>query len=315
MEETNMKKIIATVLAMVMALALCTTAFADAPISKTETIPNEPNYVKVVDNAADDGITVAPHYAKTDVDLNTAYDVYVKSGSDYVLATDSMAEKYRAGYKTLNLAPYATAVSATCADAGYKVALYQDKTGSYYAKKADVTAFNDANPNNKIDLTGTTVVFIGAKFENVEAFYTITEAAVKTSAGHILYKTSEVWGKNDVTVYACAICGGKYIVKDSSIHSDDAVDSLAKISYGPFTQPEKASAKAVLNGKGIDVNKAFTPDDPTVLYTVTAGSNATTPSTTKPSPKTFDAGIAMYVGMALTSVAGSAVVIGKKKEF
>ena len=45
---------------------------------------------------------------------------------------------------------------------------------------------------------------------------------------------------------------------------------------------------------------------------------ATTPSTdknTKPSPKTFDAGIAMYVGMALTSVAGSAVVIGKKKEF
>ena len=43
-------------------------------------------------------------------------------------------------------------------------------------------------------------------------------------------------------------------------------------------------------------------------------------TTTKPadgtsSPKTFDAGIAMYVGMALTSVAGSAVVIGKKKEF
>ena len=35
----------------------------------------------------------------------------------------------------------------------------------------------------------------------------------------------------------------------------------------------------------------------------------------EPSPKTFDAGIAMYVGMALTSVAGSAVVIGKKKEF
>ncbi len=312
-----MKKIIATVLAMVMALALCTTAFAADPISKTETIPNETTYVKVVDNVADDGITVAPHYAKTGVDLTTAYDVYVKSGSDYVLATDSMAEKYRAGYKTLNLAPYATAVSATCADAGYKVALYQDKTGAYYAKKADVTAFNDANPNNKIDLTGTTVVFIGAKFENVEAFYTITEAAVKTSAGHILYKTSEVWGKNDVTVYACAICGGKYIVKDSSIHSDDAVDSLAKISYGPFAQPaEKASAKAVLNGKGIDVNKAFTPDAATVMYTLSAGT--TTPSTgttTKPSPKTFDAGIAMYVGMALTSVAGSAVVIGKKKEF
>ena len=33
------------------------------------------------------------------------------------------------------------------------------------------------------------------------------------------------------------------------------------------------------------------------------------------SPKTFDAGVAMYAGMALMSVAGSAVVIGKKKEF
>ena len=46
-------------------------------------------------------------------------------------------------------------------------------------------------------------------------------------------------------------------------------------------------------------------------YYVTSG----TATENKPSPKTFDAGIAMYVGMALTSVAGSAVVIGKKKEF
>ena len=33
------------------------------------------------------------------------------------------------------------------------------------------------------------------------------------------------------------------------------------------------------------------------------------------SAKTFDAGVALYAGMALMSVAGSAVVIGKKKEF
>ena len=46
-------------------------------------------------------------------------------------------------------------------------------------------------------------------------------------------------------------------------------------------------------------------------YYVTNG----TATENKPSPKTIDAGIAMYVGMALTSVAGSAVVIGKKKEF
>ena len=51
-------------------------------------------------------------------------------------------------------------------------------------------------------------------------------------------------------------------------------------------------------------------------YVVVPNGASTTPSTgTNKSPKTFDAGIAMYVGMALTSVAGSAVVIGKKKEF
>ena len=53
-----------------------------------------------------------------------------------------------------------------------------------------------------------------------------------------------------------------------------------------------------------------------IAFTYTPGTAASgNTGSNKPSPKTFDAGIAMYVGMALTSVAGSAVVIGKKKEF
>lgn len=44
-----------------------------------------------------------------------------------------------------------------------------------------------------------------------------------------------------------------------------------------------------------------------------AAAAATTTGVT--SAKTFDAGVAMYAGLALMSVAGSAVVIGKKKEF
>ena len=45
------------------------------------------------------------------------------------------------------------------------------------------------------------------------------------------------------------------------------------------------------------------------------GTADTKPAEGVTSAKTFDAGIAMYVGMSLLSVAGGAVVIGKKKEF
>ena len=57
--------------------------------------------------------------------------------------------------------------------------------------------------------------------------------------------------------------------------------------------------------------------DTVAMYVLTGTATATPAGSTgtTTSPKTFDAGIAMYVGMALTSVAGSAVVIGKKKEF
>ena len=317
-----MKKIIATVLAMVMALALCTTAFADTTPTavtgtnaKTEVITNENTYVKVVDADASTAPIIKDHYAKfADVDtadkLNTAaYEVYVKSGSDYKLADDATAAKYKTGYYTVNLALYAKAASVTCTDDGYKVDLYQDKDSNYYAKKADVDAFNDANPASAITTSGTK--YIGTNFDNAVAYYTLDKAQDVVAAGHALYKTSEVCGKNDAIVYACAICGGKYIVKGSQ-HADDAVSALVKISYAPVA----GDVKTVLNVKGIDVNKAFTPNVSTVMYTLSAGT--TTPSTgttNKPSPKTFDAGIAMYVGMALTSVAGSAVVIGKKKEF
>ena len=45
------------------------------------------------------------------------------------------------------------------------------------------------------------------------------------------------------------------------------------------------------------------------------GKTDTKPADGVTSAKTFDAGVAMYVGMSLLSVAGGAVVIGKKKEF
>ena len=302
-----MKKIIATVLAMVMALALCTTAFATPAVG---------DYVKEPEVTASNTTAGHPAYykkvASVDASGVATYDgeVYVKSGDDYKMVDEVLATKYTQGYYTINVALYANAKAASCSDDGYKVALYQDAAGDYYAKMADVDAYNTANPTSKI--TATTVkVFLGAKFDDAVAYYKLAKDDVKSAGGHALYKTSEVWGKNDVTVYACAVCGGKYVIK-SDVNANDAVESLAKISYGPVTAGD---VKSVLNSKGIlDVTKAYEPSGSVVMYTLSAGK--TTPSTDKnTSPKTFDAGIAMYVGMALTSVAGSAVVIGKKKEF
>ena len=53
--------------------------------------------------------------------------------------------------------------------------------------------------------------------------------------------------------------------------------------------------------------------DNTASNTDSSASTDTKTTDTKGSPKTFDAGIALYVGMALTSAAGVAFV-GKKRE-
>ena len=56
-----------------------------------------------------------------------------------------------------------------------------------------------------------------------------------------------------------------------------------------------------------------TPEQPPRYYYNSTTTTDTKADDTKGSPKTFDAGIALYVGMALTSAAGVAFV-GKKRE-
>ena len=49
-------------------------------------------------------------------------------------------------------------------------------------------------------------------------------------------------------------------------------------------------------------------------YYSPADGSADTTATAKGSPKTFDAGVGVYVGMVVMSVSGSAVVLGKKRK-
>ena len=303
-----MKKIIATVLAMVMALALCTVAFADT--TKVDAVEATSQQMGHDTYWLKDG----KYYADKDCEK-----VYNDAISDMLAA---------GGYYKISLVKYAAAVDATCTEAGYAVDIWNDANGNYYVKKSDVDAANKKGAGLQTDDgsgNNLTVTYIGTSMSDFDGYYTIAvnnhvENAKnygKTAATHVLYETSETFGANKTTVYACALCGAKFVTKAIAGSTDGAtaaeVAKLDKVDYSVDTA-KRNYVNYVLNNKGILTNKAFVPTATETMYKISA--STTTPSTdTNKSPKTFDAGIAMYVGMALTSVAGSAVVIGKKKEF
>ena len=299
-----MKKIIATVLAMVMALALCTTAFA-APVTGYTGYSRGGNKLMADDTNAE-SFSVEAHEAtfnKATGAGNVAY--YTVSNAtaanpgyngDYIKAdkTDFDLQLTKAGASTLYLkhvndgAVYVAKVEAFTKIGDKCGQLDVDADGTYYVNtsKYTFTSNNVTKDAGEVyfmasDATGAVYVLLNGKLVSV------TLADEQTLVGHT-WVAVEKDGK--VVSYKCSDCG--------------TVASIYK-TY--------AAAKA----SGLKNVEAFVNDDGETIYLAyTDGKTDTTkPTDTNMSPKTFDAGIAMYVGMALTSVAGSAVVIGKKKEF
>ena len=274
-----MKKIIATVLAMVMALALCSTAFAapasvDAYVKGTEKGAVLSGVTKLVYTPAkapttnNDGETVAKG--------NVAYYTYTvgSDATDYVVVA-TLGEA--------DLVAYSDA-------AGKNAILYlAEVTPEYYVGKVFT---NFGKKCGQIDFTpvaGTT--YYVAEQKGVDNYYYSSATGTKslmvdgklvavepitftTKVGHTAVPTVK---DGKVTGYTCKTCGAVAIEAPNYLSIPAGADNFTGNWYFP-------------------------------------AAGATTTTTTS-SPKTFDAGIAMYVGMALTSVAGSAVVIGKKKEF
>ena len=295
-----MKKIIATVLAMVMALALCTTAFA-APTALTTKAKafrdtSAQDAVKNLTTEQEITVTYTPATTPTLVDgkqttiCNVAYytvastytgfetyavNKYVAVGSlaeaDLVLYADADAKGVML-YLAKNPAEYAAT--------GTKYTNFGDKCGQYnitpVAGETYYTTNNSALPGLFItDDEGTGSLMVDGKVIKVtQVVANLNDARVK----HIAIPTTDTNGK--VTGYTCSKCGVKAVKAANVASIPDDVFVIEGNWYFPST---------------------------------TASTDTKTDGTT--SPKTFDAGIAMYVGMALTSVAGSAVVIGKKKEF
>ena len=281
-----MKKIIATVLAMVMALALCTTAFAagvtegfikatDAASKDVTPESVQLTYVKNTDPKTTDGKTAYGTYAHYTVTGNT-------TSGDFIVV-NSLAEATHVLYKEVE---------------GKNVVMYLAKvpTGAQYVAGKVYNDFADAC----------------GKYDKPASY-----DATKT------YYTCEVNGTEYLAVadsdngnYLLVVGGKVVVVKDVATETAKVSHvAIPTVKDGKITGYTCSKCKAVAAEAP---NYASIPSgaDTTGLTGNWYWTTSTIPSTDKnTSPKTFDAGIAMYVGMALTSVAGSALVIGKKKEF
>ena len=276
-----MKKIIATVLAMVMALALCTTAFA----ATGDTVEG---YLK--------GTNVGASAVKTTLTYTGNTDPKTTDGKTVAGVYAHYTEATYGDFIVVNSLADATAVLYSD-EACKNVIMYlgQVEVVSYFTGKV----YNDfADVCGKFDKP--------ASYDATKTYYTYedngtTKLAVAAGSSETADKLLTVDGKvvRVVTLAATKVQHTAVpTVKDGKITGY----TCSKCKAVAVEAPNKASIPAGADTTNLTGNWYWT--------------TATTPSTDKnTSPKTFDAGIAMYVGMALTSVAGSAVVIGKKKEF
>ncbi len=277
-----MKKIIATVLAMVMALALCTTAFAaaqqyDAFDAETGATVTEDAYLMYV-KATKTSIAfywLAENESDTfDRATDTMYVKVTKTAdADYVLkyeGKDTVAMYLATVTATSyigNATPY-TDLGKKCGQYNYKAAGYTDSNKFY-------TAVNDDGDNELFVKGGNVNMLVDGKIVGMTKIGADGETLADVVVSHI-------WVLDVPNMTAkCSECGATAKLYEKYAEVPTGADSVKVQGY--FLVADKTPTK---------------PAD-----------------STNKSPKTFDAGIAMYVGMALTSVDGSAVVIGKKKEF
>ena len=287
-----MKKIIATVLAMVMALALCTTAFAaskyvlydedkkSTDIMVTKTDASSKNKTTLYYTYVDEND--ATHYLVPADKSN--YDGYVEG--NYVKevnadeATIDNFISYADGKLVKMTAKSGEKVERNCTTSVFDTDVYFDKDNAAFVKVEDGTGTYNMLYNGVI--------------------LSVDDVTDEIAEG------SHLWIKGD------KVDDGIYNVKCASCGATAVAYETLKLA-GTKTVVKYDQAKGIATAN--DMEKNWEGDLLDSDWYVTTSASTDTKTDGNKSPKTFDAGIAMYVGMALTSVAGSAVVIGKKKEF
>ena len=188
---------------------------------------------------------------------------------------------------------------------------------------SNATINTTGNATGKVGDSRVVVPCSAIVFDSEAAYPALTNtSAISVESGTFTSEAdaiSVVKPEGEGAVERVAVTGGTfssdvdaYVAADKIVQKDGGAYKV--VADGAITSGTYTSQPTVPSGY-----KATKNDDGT--WTVTkisyyyypSTSDTTTSTTTKGSPKTFDAGIALYVGMALTSAAGVAFV-GKKRE-
>ena len=316
-----MKKIVALVLSLVMALSLCNVAFADGYDIEVTKKGEHTKYDELKSVAQTD--TVLPHYegkANGEWFVETADPDVYDSASNFIVTYQRdgkivyllRVEKDDLKVNALKADAVAEHKYVGCGDNNAKAPkdCYKDVKNSNYWIKSDA---DDA----------VAYVTVDGDYDNVVAVRAATvfgkdgnwdRNSEVVPSGHLMvlvkknveYKNSAD-GKivKDVNEYKCYFCNRTFYGSDFPYSTPETADTYSS-----------TFANELVKAKFVNVEDGVILGDVAYYWTTDKDNDTKTDDTNKvPSAKTFDAGVAMYVGMSLLSVAGGAVVIGKKKEF
>ena len=293
-----MKKFVSLVLVLALALSLCTVAFAATAVGvvvASADVEADTEYALVKTGSAHDKVLEYYQIQKTETNPTTkattvtlgttTYSIATKDAFDYVLINGkdvTYLQSVTANTPTTAATKVATVKAAkdpkVCGDV-YHTAdkpVFVDADDVYY------TPYAGSGDVKWLNVDGKIVKAVESSSVNTEPHNFKADVTTATVAGEATTTYSNI---------KCTKCGKTYTDYVTS-------EAKAKTAYG-LKNYESITVSAGGNNVALWVAKA-------------AASSSTT---TVDSSKTFDAGVAMYVGLSLMSVAGSAVVIGKKKEF